>query len=119
MPASVDAVAAAQIAGQAAADKLATDITAIDVSEQLVVVDIFLICTAGNERQVGAIVDAIEEALAKEKIKPLRREGQTEKHWVLLDFGDVVVHVQLAEDRMHYSIERLWKDCPNITLDLT
>jgi ribosome-associated protein len=119
MTATPEAVAAAQVAAQAAADKLATDIIAIDVSEQLVVTDIFLICTAANERQVGAIIDAIEEALAKLKIKALRREGQAENRWVLLDYGDVVVHVQVAEDRIHYAIERLWKDCPNISLELT
>jgi len=119
MTATNEAVATARIAAQAAADKLAMDIVAIDVSEQLVVTDVFVICTAANERQVGAIIDAIEEALSNVKIKPLRREGQTEQRWVLLDFGDVVVHVQVAEDRVHYGIERLWKDCPNITLELT
>jgi ribosome-associated protein len=116
--ASSDALKAAYVAAQAASDKLATDIVAIDVSEQLVVTDVFLLCTASNERQVGAIVDAVEEALTKLGEKPLRREGQREQHWVLLDYGDIVVHVQLAEDRMHYAIERLWKDCPNIELSL-
>lgn len=119
MSASPEAIEALQIAGQAAADKLASDIVAIDVSEQLVVTDAFLICTGNNERQVSAIVDAVEEELARSGRKPLRREGQREQHWVLLDYGDIVVHVQLAEDRMHYAIERLWKDCPNIELTLT
>ena len=118
MTASSDALKSAYVAAQAAADKLATDIVAIDVSEQLVVTDVFLLCTASNERQVGAIVDAVEEALTALGEKPLRREGQREQHWVLLDYGDIVVHVQLAEDRMHYALERLWKDCPNIELSL-
>jgi ribosome-associated protein len=119
MPATEEAIALSQAAAQAAADKLATDIVAIDVSEQLVVTDVFVICSAANERQVGAIVDAVEEKLAQLGAKPLRREGQGEQHWVLLDYGDVVVHVQLLADRVHYAIERLWKDCPMLKLELT
>jgi ribosome-associated protein len=119
MPATEEAIALSQAAAQAAADKLATDIIAIDVSEQLVVTDVFVICSAANERQVSAIVDAVEEQLAKLGVKPLRREGQGERHWVLLDYGDIVVHVQLLEDRVHYAIERLWKDCPMLKLAIT
>ncbi len=119
MPATEDAINLSRAAAQAAADKLATDVIAIDVSEQLVVTDVFVICSAANERQVGAIVDAVEEKLAMLGAKPLRREGQGEQHWVLLDYGDVVVHVQLLEDRVHYGIERLWKDCPMLKLELT
>lgn len=119
MPATDEAIALSQAAAQAAADKLATDIVAIDVSEKLVVTDVFVICSAANERQVGAIVDAVEDKLAHLGVKPLRREGQGEQHWVLLDYGDVVVHVQLLEDRVHYGIERLWKDCPMLKLSLT
>jgi ribosome-associated protein len=114
MTASSEAVARAKIAAKAADDKLATDIVAIDVSDQLVVTDLFVICSAGNERQVGAIVDAIEEELLKSGAKPLRREGLHEHHWVLLDYGDIVVHVFHKEDRIHYAIERLWKDCPQV-----
>lgn len=116
MTASAESIETAIAAAQAASDKLATDIIAIDVSEQLVITDVFVICSAANERQVKAIVDAIEEALHTRGIKPIRREGLKDTHWVLLDFGDVVVHVQQAEDRMHYAIERLWKDCPLIAL---
>lgn len=108
----------AQAAAEAAADKLATDIVAIDVSEQLVITDVFLLCTGANDRQVRAIVDAIEERLLTFKAKPLRREGEKEGHWVLLDYGDIVVHVQMAEERVHYALERLWKDCPEIALDV-
>jgi ribosome-associated protein len=119
MTAAPESVETAIAAAQAASDKLATDIIAIDVSEQLVITDVFVICSAANERQVKAIVDAIEERLHAQGIKPIRREGLKDTHWVLLDFGDVVVHVQQAEDRIHYAIERLWKDCPLIELPET
>lgn len=118
MPATTQAIAMAQAAAEAAADKLATDIVAIDVSEYLVISDVFLLCTASNDRQVRAIVDAIEERLMREGEKPIRREGEKESRWVLLDYGDVVVHVQDAEERIHYALERLWKDCPAIPLDV-
>lgn len=118
MPATPEAIAMAQAAAEAAADKLATDIVAIDVSEYLVISDVFLLCTAANDRQVRAVVDAIEERLLREGAKPIRREGEKESRWVLLDYGDVVVHVQVAEERIHYALERLWKDCPSIPLDV-
>ena len=118
MPATDEAIQLARAAAQAAADKLATDIVAIDVSQYVVITDIFLLCTAANDRQVRAVVDAIEEAMLKQGAKPLRREGEGEGRWVLLDFGDVVVHVQLAEERIHYALERLWRDCPTIPLDI-
>lgn len=116
MTASAQSVEAAIAAARAASDKLAEDIVALDVSEALVITDVFLLCSAGNERQVRAVVDGIEEKLHGLGYKPLRREGETEGRWVLLDFGDLVVHVQLAEERIHYAIERLWKDCPFIAL---
>ena len=116
MPASERALELTAIAAEAAADKLAEDIVALDVSETLVITDVFLLCSAANERQVKAVVDGIEERLHKMGSKPLRREGEQEGRWVLLDFGDIVVHVQLAEERIHYAIERLWKDCPVIAL---
>ena len=116
MTASAEAVQTAIAAAEAASDKLATDIVAIDVSDQLVITDVFVICSAANERQVKAIVDSVEERLHSRGVKAVRREGLKEGHWVLLDFADVVVHVQLAEDRMHYAIERLWKDCPLLEL---
>ena len=118
MPAAPDVIDLAQAAAEAAADKLATDIVAIDVSEQLVITDVFLLCTGANDRQVRAIVDAIEERLLQFKAKPLRREGEKEGHWVLLDYGDIVVHVQMAEERVHYALERVWKDCPEIALNV-
>lgn len=116
MAATDEAIALAIAAAEAAADKLATDIVLLDVSGQLVITDVFVLCSAANERQVKAIVDAVEERLMRDGAKPLRREGEQESRWVLLDFGDIVVHVQLAEERIHYAIERLWKDCPVVPL---
>ena len=116
MTASTEAVALSIAAAEAASDKLAEDIMAIDVSEKLVITDVFVLCSAANERQVKAVVDGIEERLHGMGAKPLRREGEQEGRWVLLDFGDIVVHVQLAEERIHYALERLWKDCPLIEL---
>ena len=103
-------------AAQAAADKKAQDIVIIDVADQLVITDAFLIASAPNERQVLAIVDAIEERLVNlpEKAKPVRREGERGGRWVLLDYVDLVVHVQHAEEREFYALDRLWKDCPTI-----
>ena len=104
----------ALVAANAAADKLATDIVLIDVSERLVITDVFVIATGNNERQVDAIVEAVEEKAQRAGHKPIRREGQRDGRWVLLDYGDVVVHVQHAEERVFYALERLWKDCPFI-----
>jgi ribosome-associated protein len=112
--ASAYAVELAMAAAQAAADKLATDISVLDVSEQLVITDVFVIASAPNERQVQSIVDEVELRLRATGVKPARREGQGEGRWVLLDFVDIVVHVQHVEERVFYSLERLWKDCPAI-----
>jgi ribosome-associated protein len=106
----------AQAAAAAAHDKLAQDVVALDVSGQLVLTDVFVIASAPNERQVNAIVDAVEERLHDLGSKPLRREGQREGRWVLLDFGDIVVHVMHSADREFYDLERLWRDCPPIVL---
>ena len=104
----------ALVAANAAADKLATDIVIIDVSERLVITDVFVIATGSNERQVEAIVDAVEEKLRAAGVKPLRREGRRDGRWVLLDYADIVVHVQHAEERVFYGLEKLWRDCPMI-----
>ena len=114
MTASDRARETALAAAQAAADKLGTDVVLLDVSERLVITDIFVVASAPNERQVEAIVDAVEERLRRDGVKPVRREGEREGRWVLLDFVDVVVHVQRAEERAFYGLERLWKDCPTI-----
>jgi ribosome-associated protein len=114
VPASERAVELALAAAQAAADKLAQDILLLDVSEQLVITDVFLLASAPSDRQVKAVVDEIEDRLRAMGAKPVRREGAEEGRWVLLDFGEIVVHVQHEEERVYYALERLWKDCPVI-----
>jgi len=112
-----DARRLALVAANAAADKKASDVIVLDVSDQLVITDCFVIASAPNERQVGAIVDNVEEKLRDAGTKPVRREGAREGRWVLLDFVDIVVHVQHVEERAFYALERLWKDCPRIDFD--
>ena len=116
MTATPRAVELAVAAARAASDKLATEIIALDVSEQLVITDAFIVASAETDRQVRAVVDAIEDALRELGAKPVRREGLNEAHWVLLDYDDIVVHVQHQDDRQYYALERLWKDCPVIEL---
>ena len=116
MTATPRALQLARVAARAAEDKIAQDVMAIDVSDQLALTDVFVIASAGNERQVGAIVDEIEDRLRDAGVKPIRREGAREGRWVLIDFGDIVVHVQHADEREFYQLERLWKDCPEIDL---
>ena len=112
------AIDLAKAAAAAAGDKLATKIVALDVSEQLALTDIFVLASAPNDRQVNAIVDGVEEKLRQLGVKPVRREGERDGRWVLLDFSDIVVHVQHEEERAYYQLERLWKDCPAIDLTL-
>jgi ribosome-associated protein len=114
VPASERAVELSLAAAQAAADKLAQDILLLDVSEQLVITDVFLLASAPSDRQVKAVVDEIEDRLRDLGAKPVRREGAEEGRWVLLDYSDIVVHVQHEEERIYYALERLWKDCPVI-----
>lgn len=116
MTATPRAIELAVAAAEAASDKLGRDIVAIDVSYQLVITDIFVIVSGGNERQVKAICDSVEERLHGMGVKRLRREGHAEGRWVLLDFGDIVVHSQLTEERVFYDLERLWRDCPSVEL---
>lgn len=104
------------VAARAASDKLAQHIVAFDVSEQLAITDAFVLASASNERQVGAIVDEVEDRLREAGAKPIRREGHREGRWVLLDYGDLVIHVQHEEERQFYALERLWRDCPLIEL---
>ena len=116
MNATDHAVQLVHTAARAAADKLAQQIIAFDVSEQLAITDAFLLASAGNERQVKAIVDEVEDKLREIGAKPIRREGLRDGRWVLIDYGDVVVHVQHEEERSFYALERLWRDCPAIDL---
>ncbi|RKE19063.1 ribosome silencing factor [Streptomyces sp. TLI_171] len=105
------------VAAQAAADKLAHDIIAFDVSEVLSITDAFVIASAANDRQVRAIAEEIEDQLREQlDAKPVRREGEREGRWILLDYLDIVVHVQHSEERSFYSLDRLWKDCPELPL---
>ncbi len=105
-----------ETAALAAADKLADGIIAYDVSEQLVITDAFVLCSASNDRQVRAIVDEIELRMRQAGAELIRREGEREGRWVLLDYLDVVIHVQHSEERTYYALERIWKDCPQIPL---
>lgn len=108
----------AQIAALAADAKGGDDLVALDVSEPLPLVDVFLLVTGRNERNVAAIADEVEEKLLEAGHKRLRREGRQESRWVLLDFGDLVVHVFHEEERVYYGLERLWKDCPVVPLEI-
>ena len=107
-----------QVAALAADSKQGEDLVALDVSGPLPLTDIFFLVTGRNERNVQAIAGEIEEKMLEAGAKALRREGRAEGRWILLDFGDVVAHVFHEEDRMYYSLERLWKDCPAIPLEL-
>ncbi|SEF18353.1 ribosome silencing factor [Jiangella alba] len=116
MTATDRAIQLAVAAAEAASDKLADDIVAFDVSERMAITDVFLVCSASNDRQVRSVVDAVEERLRDLGARPVSREGEREGRWVLLDYVEIVVHVQHAEERVFYALERLWKDCPTIEL---
>jgi len=116
VPATPRALELAKVAATAAEEKIAHLVVAIDVSEQLALTDVFVIASASNERQVGAVVDEVEDRLREQGCKPLRREGERDGRWVLIDFGDIVVHVQRDEERDFYQLERLWRDCPEVDL---
>lgn len=119
MTATPHAIELLQRAAEAADSKGAEDLVALDVSGPLPLTDIFLLATGRNERNVVAIASEIEDKLIEKGSKPLRREGRAEGRWILLDFGDLVVHVFHEEDRMYYSLERLWKDCPAVPIELS
>jgi ribosome-associated protein len=108
-----------ETAATAAADKLATGIVAYDVSEQLAISDAFLLCTGANDRQVRSIMDEVEDKMREAGAKLVRREGEREGRWVLLDYADIVVHVQDRDERTFYGLERIWKDCPRLPLPET
>ncbi|MBY6062233.1 ribosome silencing factor [Microbacterium esteraromaticum] len=119
MQAPQSAVEMLQIAADAASDKGGEDLVALDVSGPLPLVDIFLLVTGNSERNVAAIADEIEDKLIESGHKRVRREGRAEARWVLLDFGDLIVHVFHAEERVYYGLERLWKDCPLVPIELS
>lgn len=116
MTATEHARAMAVVSANAAREKLATEVLALDVSEQLSITDIFVLATANNERQVKAISDEIERQLIGIGERPVRREGEQESRWILLDYIDVVIHVQHSDERHFYALDRLWKDCPTVPL---
>jgi ribosome-associated protein len=116
MPASKSVIDLTQIAARAVAEKLGTDMIALDLSDQMVLSEVFLIATGGNVRQVDSIADFVEEKLREVGEKPARREGTEE--WVLLDYSDLVVHIQSTTLRNYYMLDRLWNDCPRIELDV-
>ena len=116
MTATPQALASVIAAAEAAANKLATDLVALDVSDQMPLTDVFLLCSGRNERMVMSIADEIEEVLGAKGIKKLRQEGRGLGRWILLDFGDVMVHIFHEEERLFYQLERLWRDCPVVAL---
>jgi len=118
MTASPESLTMATVAARAAAAKLGENILVIDVSQQLVITDFFVIASASSDRQVGAIVDEVEEKMRWAGHKPARREGTREGRWVLLDYVDIVVHIQHQEEREYYALDRLWRDCPVVEVDL-
>ncbi|MCS5719841.1 ribosome silencing factor [Herbiconiux sp. CPCC 205763] len=119
MTASINSIELAQLAASAADSKQAENLVALDVSGPLPLADVFLLASGRNERNVVAIAEEITDRLAEAGSKVIRREGWSEGRWILLDFGDLVVHVFHEEDRMYYSLERLWKDCPVVPLQVT
>ncbi|MCB1265965.1 MAG: ribosome silencing factor [Mycobacterium sp.] len=118
MSASPEAIKMATVAARAAAAKLAQDIVVIDVSGQLVITDCFVIASAANERQANAIVDEVEDKMRQAGYKPARREGTREGRWVLLDYIDIVVHIQHTDERNFYALDRLWRDCPLVAVNI-
>ena len=118
MSASDESIIMATVAARAAVSKLADNVVVIDVSGQLVITDCFVIASATNERQVNAVVDEVEEQMRLAGYKPARREGAREGRWTLLDFVDIVVHIQHEDERNFYALDRLWRDCPIIPVDL-
>ena len=102
-------------AGRAAAAKQAEDIVILDVGGVIAITDLFVLCTGATQRQVKTIVDAIEHRLRELGERPVRREGESEGRWVLLDYVDVVVHAFGAEERRYYDLERLWKDADRLS----
>lgn len=117
MTATDRAIELTRTAAAAAVERLGRDLIAYDVSDQLAITDVFLVVTAANERQVGAVMDEVEKQLREQHdAKPVRREGDRQNRWVLLDYADVVVHIQHTEERAFYALERIWGDCPVIEL---
>lgn len=116
MPASPSCLERTQIAARAAAEKFGSELVALDLSDQSVLSEVFLIVTASNAKMLDTIADQVEEKIRLAGDKPLRREGTD--GWILLDYSDLVVHIQSSELRRYYMLDRLWNDCPEIELDV-
>ncbi len=101
-------------AARAAAAKQAEDVVILDVRDLIVITDAFVICSGTTERQIRTIVEEIERSLRRLGHRPVRREGEHEARWVLLDYVDIVVHVFAPEERGYYELERLWRDAPRV-----
>ncbi len=117
MTARLSAAHKAQRAARAALDRKALDLVVLDVQGVSTVTDYFLVCSGRSTTHLRSITDAIREELKQEGIRPLHAEGATESGWVLLDYGDVLMHVFLEETRAYYALERLWGDAPAVSLD--
>ncbi len=115
----VDARAVATLAAQAASDKSAQDIVVLDLTELSDVCDYFVIATGTNSRMVDAVIDEVEEQVAKTCDEhPFAIEGREERTWILMDYGSVLVHVFTPDEREYYRLEKLWGDAPRLELDL-
>jgi ribosome-associated protein len=116
MALKAETISLTKLAVAAAEEKLAKDIVALDLSNQGILSDVFLIITGANDPQLEAISDEIQRELQKAGERPIRREGMGgSSQWVLLDYGDLVIHIQHPEVRIYYALERLWGDCPKLT----
>ena len=118
-PADPDSRAVAVAAARAASDKQASRVVVLDVHEPIVITDYFVICTASSSRQIRTVIEEIERVTREMGVKPIRREGEADAGWWLLDYFDVVVHVFSEEDREYYDLERLWRDAPAVDWQTT
>lgn len=112
----LNSLEAAQLSAEAADNKKAFDILILDLRSLTYITDYFVICSASNTTQVGAISDGVGQALAKAGVHPSHVEGEAEASWVLMDYGDIVVHIFDEQTRIYYSLEKLWGDAPRIPL---
>ena len=105
-----------KLAVAALEDKKATDIKVLDISEVSVIADYFIIATGANEPQIKAMVDSVDESFSKRGIEPKSTEGYKNANWVLLDYGDIIIHIFDEENRLFYDLERIWRDGKEITV---
>jgi ribosome-associated protein len=110
----LDIAQIAKVAVDTASDKKAFDVLLLDIREVTFFADYFVICSGNNARQILAIADAVEEELRKQSVRLLYREGVAETGWVLLDFGDVIVHIFGPQEREYYRLERLWSEAKTV-----